>query len=139
MLYFVFCFIFFFLMIRRPPRSTLFPYTTLFRSRCGAGSAPGTTAATGPTGSMRRREPLAARGEVAAVPAGQPARPAHDRARARAGRLADCRCRCWRGRMAANRAVRLLLEPLPASDVFPREGLPVAPSDLHSVLHDMAR
>src|SRR6266850_3210896 len=31
---------FFFLMIRRPPRSTLFPYTTLFRS---------------PTGSSRRR------------------------------------------------------------------------------------
>src|SRR3989442_8340914 len=35
---------FFFLMIRRPPRSTLFPYTTLFRSRssfhrsCGARS-----------------------------------------------------------------------------------------------------
>src|SRR6202043_3710963 len=27
-----FCFFFFFLMIRRPPRSTLFPYTTLFRS-----------------------------------------------------------------------------------------------------------
>src|SRR2546429_9358192 len=27
----LFCF-FFFLMIRRPPRSTLFPYTTLFRS-----------------------------------------------------------------------------------------------------------
>src|SRR5471030_2026041 len=26
------CFCFFFLMIRRPPRSTLFPYTTLFRS-----------------------------------------------------------------------------------------------------------
>src|SRR3990170_5287712 len=26
-------FVFFFLMIRRPPRSTLFPYTTLFRSR----------------------------------------------------------------------------------------------------------
>src|SRR5437899_6205016 len=30
---FSFCFfLFFFLMIRRPPRSTLFPYTTLFRS-----------------------------------------------------------------------------------------------------------
>src|SRR3712207_8671389 len=28
----VFYFLFFFLMIRRPPRSTLFPYTTLFRS-----------------------------------------------------------------------------------------------------------
>src|SRR2546426_9405001 len=26
------CYFFFFLMIRRPPRSTLFPYTTLFRS-----------------------------------------------------------------------------------------------------------
>src|ERR1039457_7471735 len=26
-------FFFFFLMIRRPPRSTLFPYTTLFRSK----------------------------------------------------------------------------------------------------------
>src|SRR2546422_5447808 len=28
-----FGFFFFFLMIRRPPRSTLFPYTTLFRSK----------------------------------------------------------------------------------------------------------
>src|SRR5574340_1510039 len=28
----IFGFFFFFLMIRRPPRSTLFPYTTLFRS-----------------------------------------------------------------------------------------------------------
>src|SRR5438876_11338865 len=32
--YIMFCnFVFFFLMLRRPPRSTLFPYTTLFRSR----------------------------------------------------------------------------------------------------------
>src|SRR2546429_2148582 len=31
-------FFFFFLMIRRPPRSTLFPYTTLFRSRFGWGA-----------------------------------------------------------------------------------------------------
>src|SRR5437870_10929513 len=33
----VYCYVsfFFFLMIRRPPRSTLFPYTTLFRSICG--------------------------------------------------------------------------------------------------------
>src|SRR5262245_64910588 len=30
---------FFFLMIRRPPRSTLFPYTTLFRSSRRAGRA----------------------------------------------------------------------------------------------------
>src|SRR5690349_22887097 len=33
---FISLFIFFFLMIRRPPRSTLFPYTTLFRSRRSA-------------------------------------------------------------------------------------------------------
>src|SRR5690242_21608011 len=30
--------LFFFLMIRRPPRSTLFPYTTLFRSDRAIGS-----------------------------------------------------------------------------------------------------
>src|SRR5258708_25463683 len=29
-------------MIRRPPRSTLFPYTTLFRSRCRRGKRPET-------------------------------------------------------------------------------------------------
>src|SRR6266487_6523453 len=34
-LFFVSFFFFFFLMIRRPPRSTLFPYTTLFRSAQG--------------------------------------------------------------------------------------------------------
>src|SRR2546430_16880824 len=32
--------LFFFLMIRRPPRSTLFPYTTLFRSASDRGAAP---------------------------------------------------------------------------------------------------
>src|SRR2546422_11722710 len=32
----VFLLFFFFLMIRRPPRSTLFPYTTLFRSHIGS-------------------------------------------------------------------------------------------------------
>src|SRR2546430_9170388 len=33
-----FCCLFFFLMIRRPPRSTLFPYTTLFRSPMSGGT-----------------------------------------------------------------------------------------------------
>src|SRR3712207_7789937 len=38
------CAFFFFLMIRRPPRSTLFPYTTLFRSGGGDGTPdPGLT------------------------------------------------------------------------------------------------
>src|SRR3712207_8653159 len=32
-------YVFFFLMIRRPPRSTLFPYTTLFRSAFFLGQA----------------------------------------------------------------------------------------------------
>src|SRR5690349_24010741 len=41
------CF-FFFLMIRRPPRSTLFPYTTLFRSASQA-----TSSALPPTSSWR--------------------------------------------------------------------------------------
>src|SRR5258708_21904197 len=48
------CFFFFFLMIRRPPRSTLFPYTTLFRSSNLfwqhlriAGFVPGLTVGTG--------------------------------------------------------------------------------------------
>src|SRR3989442_3715283 len=30
-------------MIRRPPRSTLFPYTTLFRSHCPASTTPRST------------------------------------------------------------------------------------------------
>src|SRR6266540_5056787 len=47
-----FCF-FFFLMIRRPPRSTLFPYTTLFRSRAGRHAA----RRTGPPGDGRFRRP----------------------------------------------------------------------------------
>ena len=35
----------FFLMIRRPPRSTLFPYTTLFRSELGSIKSGGAAAA----------------------------------------------------------------------------------------------
>src|SRR3712207_7232094 len=72
---------FFFLMIRRPPRSTLFPYTTLFRSRHRA--VPGLRlllgAARGARRPRRRRDPLPARaallrslaGQGAALPARQ--------------------------------------------------------------------
>src|SRR5215471_4725544 len=42
-------FFFFFLMIRRPPRSTLFPYTTLFRSPGTARQSPASQAVP-PTG-----------------------------------------------------------------------------------------
>src|SRR5688572_32625969 len=55
----------FFLMIRRPPRSTLFPYTTLFRSSahwtrryarsCASGCAACTTRCTSPRCSSDRK------------------------------------------------------------------------------------
>src|SRR5947209_13627655 len=50
------CYSLFFLMIRRPPRSTLFPYTTLFRSpegwqhRCGSGCGMRSTGGAGGRG-----------------------------------------------------------------------------------------
>src|SRR3712207_7277593 len=37
-------------MIRRPPRSTLFPYTTLFRSSASDSEQPARSTAYGPTG-----------------------------------------------------------------------------------------
>src|SRR5258708_14952585 len=45
-------------MIRRPPRSTLFPYTTLFRSRARAGAGP--VAAARASGARVARAALAA-------------------------------------------------------------------------------
>src|SRR5437016_10961194 len=48
---------FFFLMIRRPPRSTLFPYTTLFRSEDGEPSPfPDRPAAPTVSGAVLRSE-----------------------------------------------------------------------------------
>src|SRR5215831_20868947 len=60
----VFCVLFFFfLMIRRPPRSTLFPYTTLFRSRAAAscwasGAPPGVSSCCGSTRSEEHTSEL---------------------------------------------------------------------------------
>src|SRR5256885_5441335 len=54
---------FFFLMIRRPPRSTLFPYTTLFRSRWEAQGHPARSILSSPrqvgdfSVHVRRRQP----------------------------------------------------------------------------------
>src|SRR5260221_6047628 len=53
------CIFFFFLMIRRPPRSTLFPYTTLFRSSTNGRRPRRPTCgrwATSPTASTSRSE-----------------------------------------------------------------------------------
>src|SRR2546429_5150495 len=48
------CFLFFFLMIRRPPRSTLFPYTTLFRSNSSTPSgSPAVPRSTKPATAVR--------------------------------------------------------------------------------------
>src|SRR3712207_8547279 len=51
----------FFLMIRRPPRSTLFPYTTLFRSHAG-GRQPDGGAETVPLRRQLRRRRAGRRG-----------------------------------------------------------------------------
>src|SRR2546423_8107504 len=56
---------FFFLMIRRPPRSTLFPYTTLFRSvRCRAGD---------PVVGVRVTPPRSRASSTSAAPSASPA------------------------------------------------------------------
>src|SRR2546427_7746911 len=58
--------LFFFLMIRRPPRSTLFPYTTLFRSRgrTGGGIRHGRGSTRGPVRRSRSRQRTPASGSV---------------------------------------------------------------------------
>src|SRR3712207_8781991 len=53
-------------MIRRPPRSTLFPYTTLFRSRAGPVVGVDAALAVGVRGRVRCGEPAAPEGQRAA-------------------------------------------------------------------------
>src|SRR6266511_6101999 len=89
-IYFYFFFFFFFLMIRRPPRSTLFPYTTLFRSVLHPGGAllaahrPGQPEAAGPCDGRLLRNTGASQSarivlRARAAPAGHPAlRPERD-------------------------------------------------------------
>src|SRR5256885_3804013 len=64
-------------MIRRPPRSTLFPYTTLFRSRDRVGAEEHGQLRLHPGGDEPERERLVAR-DVAVRP-GQPGALARDR------------------------------------------------------------
>src|SRR5215212_11510671 len=52
---------FFFLMIRRPPRSALFPYTTLFRSRSGGAAGRRARGRRRGPRAPRRADPLRAR------------------------------------------------------------------------------
>src|SRR2546421_5442820 len=70
---------FFFLMIRRPPRSTLFPYTTLFRSHLG-GALRGRQEAEGQGPPVRlRARPWLRRQPWLAVPAVMVLRRTRDR------------------------------------------------------------
>src|SRR2546427_6090182 len=57
---------FFFLMIRRPPRSTLFPYTTLFRSLRAARAVDADASSGRPVAALRDQSP--ARGGILDVP-----------------------------------------------------------------------
>src|SRR5439155_26483630 len=54
---------FFLLMRPRPPRSTLFPYTTLFRSQLRRPDAAGDAPDVGPRGQLRRQPARGARSE----------------------------------------------------------------------------
>src|SRR3712207_8596150 len=58
-------------MIRRPPRSTLFPYTTLFRSTCSSEkwALPNNAVPSGKTGLPVQARFRISQGENAAVPA----------------------------------------------------------------------
>src|SRR2546427_6203714 len=69
-------------MIRRPPRSTLFPYTTLFRSlQAGGGEGPDRAVRDGPRRLPARRRLLSERRAGPAGARGEPQRPELERAR----------------------------------------------------------
>src|SRR6266550_4598317 len=72
----------FFLMIRRPPRSTLFPYTTLFRSRGRPGGSPRPCLPPAP-GCARSAPPARASAAAAAARAAARAREAASAPRAK--------------------------------------------------------
>src|SRR2546430_10855587 len=94
-------------MIRRPPRSTLFPYTTLFRStrRASARRRP-SCARSGPAARGRNRPASRARRRIV------PARPSSRRAGAVAGRTSASRSEEHTSELQSqsNLVCRLLLE-----------------------------
>src|SRR2546421_12094908 len=107
-------------MIRRPPRSTLFPYTTLFRSRASPpprarGGVPG-AGAPPRSGRAIRRVALRARGERLGAGAGGPG-PAADEPAAATARE---RARVGRHRAPLDRA---------APALRPGPDTPAAPAD----------
>src|SRR2546430_10143269 len=90
--------IFFFLMIRRPPRSTLFPYTTLFRSHAIAHR---------PRGHVLRQSARAIR------PGGAPIRPVDPRSEEHTSELQS----------QSNLVCRLLLEKKKSERITATSGI----------------
>src|SRR3989442_8986137 len=106
---------FFFLMIRRPPRSTLFPYTTLFRSPVRLGDHDG-----------REHDHLDPR---RLHPAAEPG--PHDTRSATGGRPSDASARAPRAGAGAE-GPRLLAPPV-------RAGLPSPPDRVRGLVHGPPR
>src|SRR3712207_4472844 len=86
-------------MIRRPPRSTLFPYTTLFRSSCRPRRRTAPTRARRPAPTWRgtplgrNSAALPARSPAGGSPGGRRSRGARNHIRERASVLTSTRCR----------------------------------------------
>src|SRR6266496_5606569 len=141
-------FFFFFLMIRRPPRSTLFPYTTLFRSGPRPAQIPGEGA--GPGGSRERGGPPGrghvgrnrpawrgrSRGRTACA---RPAEARHGRRcglRRHRGRLRRVRSRTGEGRSdLGNRGVGRPPGPTPVAGRSRPPGVDLAERGLNSSMH----
>src|SRR3712207_7511159 len=87
-------------MIRRPPRSTLFPYTTLFRSYIGGGEE----RLASPSSSEVEDDLLA---EQLLVPDGQSVLPTSPLVAAAAGPLARCARAATRRRWLDRKSTRL--------------------------------
>src|SRR3712207_9418040 len=96
---------FFFLMLRRPPRSTLFPYTTLFRSRPRLARPPARPARR-PAADRRGRLHGPAQLLAGLRPRGPPAAPAGRAARGRGGLALPHRRAAPRGPAGAGRPHR---------------------------------
>src|SRR3712207_7709800 len=95
-------------MIRRPPRSTLFPYTTLFRS-------PALDHSSSPSGGMQRLDHLPVLGDL---PTGMPCA-AVARLRGKESNLADRKSNTSELQSRQYLVCRLLLEKKKNSSVTP--------------------
>src|SRR3989441_7122139 len=138
-------------MIRRPPRSTLFPYTTLFRSTDPGRGRPGTGLSSRDGGHDRQRDPRGPRQPARGPPprVGRSADSPRDteNVKRETGRVTSV-LRDPRGRLGAFvLAVALLCavaapmistgDPAAQRDVVATRFLPPLSTDLHGVVHPL--